>query len=417
MEIKKVKYLIVGAGVSGLSTAAFLGKDNDYLILEKSNEIGGFCKTIKKDGFTWDYSGHFFHFNDEDIKKFVLEDINSELLEVNKKTGIFYKNKYISFPFQNNIDELDKEEFIECLYDTYFKEEKKEYTDFLDWLYGNLGVSITNKFIKPYNEKLYACDLSKLDVNAMGRFFPKSNFDTILKNIKQKDFKSYNDNFIYPKGGAIEYIYSIMNRVSDNKLKLNTTIKSIDVENKIVETNEGNIEYEYLISSMPFNKLLNITNISHDESIYTSNKVLVFNIGFDKPSNHNYHWLYVPSDTKNFYRVGFYDNILGEDRMSIYVEIGLKTVEKRDIEKELYNIIDGLTEMGIVDGHNVVSFEPIIMNPAYVHITKESIEDVKNKMATLNSLGVYSIGRYGEWTYCSIEDNIISAKNLVNDIG
>jgi protoporphyrinogen oxidase len=183
MEIKKVKYLIVGAGVSGLSTAAFLGKDNDYLILEKSNEIGGFCKTIKKDGFTWDYSGHFFHFNDEDIKKFVLEDINSELLEVNKKTGIFYKNKYISFPFQNNIDELDKEEFIECLYDTYFKEEKKEYTDFLDWLYGNLGVSITNKFIKPYNEKLYACDLSKLDVNAMGRFFPKSNFDTILKNI------------------------------------------------------------------------------------------------------------------------------------------------------------------------------------------------------------------------------------------
>ncbi len=103
--------------------------------------------------------------------------------------------------------------------------------------------------------------------------------------------------------------------------------------------------------------------------------------------------------------------------MSIYVEIGLKTVEKRDIEKELYNIIDGLTEMGIVDGHNVVSFEPIIMNPAYVHITKESIEDVKNKMSTLNSLGIYSIGRYGEWTYCSIEDNIISAKNLVNDIG
>ena len=81
-----------------------------------------------------------FHFNNEDIKKFVLEDINSELLEINKKTGIFYKNKYISFPFQNNIDELDKGEFIECLYDTYFKEEKNTFH-----IYGCLWCRCYNK--------------------------------------------------------------------------------------------------------------------------------------------------------------------------------------------------------------------------------------------------------------------------------
>ena len=28
--------------------------------------------------------------------------------------------------------------------------------------------------------------------------------------------------------------------------------------------------------------------------------------------------------------------------------------------------------------------------------------------------GVYSIGRYGSWTYCSIEDNIIEARTLVS---
>ena len=39
----KVKYLIVGGGVSGISTAAFLGDNEDYLILEKTNSIGGYC--------------------------------------------------------------------------------------------------------------------------------------------------------------------------------------------------------------------------------------------------------------------------------------------------------------------------------------------------------------------------------------
>ena len=52
--------LIVGAGVTGLSYAAYT--KNDYLVIEKESEIGGYCRTIKQDGFVWDYSGHFFIF-------------------------------------------------------------------------------------------------------------------------------------------------------------------------------------------------------------------------------------------------------------------------------------------------------------------------------------------------------------------
>ena len=33
MENKKIKYLILGGGVSGISTAVFLGKDEDYIHL------------------------------------------------------------------------------------------------------------------------------------------------------------------------------------------------------------------------------------------------------------------------------------------------------------------------------------------------------------------------------------------------
>ena len=52
--------LIIGAGISGLSYANFI--ENDFFIVEKESEPGGYCKTIKRNGFVWDYSGHFFHF-------------------------------------------------------------------------------------------------------------------------------------------------------------------------------------------------------------------------------------------------------------------------------------------------------------------------------------------------------------------
>lgn len=61
--------LIIGGGITGISYALF-SKDRETLILEKENELGGYCRTTKRNGYVWDYSGHFFHFQDEEIKKF-----------------------------------------------------------------------------------------------------------------------------------------------------------------------------------------------------------------------------------------------------------------------------------------------------------------------------------------------------------
>ena len=52
------------------------------------------------------------------------------------------------------------------------------------------------------------------------------------------------------------------------------------------------------------------------------------------------------------------------------------------------------------------------MNPAYVHITERSLQDVINKKRILEASDIYSIGRYGSWTYCSIEDGMVEAYDL-----
>jgi hypothetical protein len=55
------------------------------------------------------------------------------------------------------------------------------------------------------------------------------------------------------------------------------------------------------------------------------------------------------------------------------------------------------------------------MDPAYVHITRGSIAEHRRLSRIMNAHGVYPAGRYGGWTYCSIEDNIVEAQGLVAD--
>ena len=411
----KVKTLIIGAGISGLASALYLG--DDYLIVEKEATPGGYCRTIKRNGFIWDYAGHFYHFRNEELKKLFRESLpESEILNKVKCTKIYYKGKLIDYPFQTNIHQLEKDEFIDCLYDLFFKTEKESYDSFLDMLYGKFGVSITEKFLRPYNEKLYSVDLTQLDRDAMGRFFPYADLEQIIRNMKAGDNASYNNTFLYPKGGAQAYIDVLESKLDPTKIRYNTEIVSVDRKAKTAATSDGEvIAYDNLISSAPLNTLLPMLGDGELASKLSYNRVLVFNLGFDKksPNFTEEHWLYLPEKKYNFYRCGFYDNIMDSDRLSMYIEIGFGKDGEVDIDRELEATLRGLREIGVTDETmTLVDYEPILMDPAYVHINTETERALSVWRESAARDGIYSIGRYGAWTYCSMEDCMSEARNL-----
>ncbi len=422
--MRKIKNLIIGAGISGLTYANY---SDDYLIVEKESEVGGYCRTIRQDGFVWDYAGHFFHFNSNEFKKKFLEELSAKDIIWNKKcTKIYYNNSFIDFPFQMNIHQLNKDEFIDCLYDLFNKKEKDKYDSFLDMLYGKFGKSIVEKFLKPYNEKLYATDLTKLDVDAMGRFFPYADKISIINNMKSdsNNVSSYNSSFLYPVNGAGCFIDILFKKLDKTKVLLNTSLELIDIKNKKAKLSNGDIiQYEYLINTIPLNKFLTYIDkksILLDELSY--NKVLVFNLGFDKNTKlcKKEHWIYVPGNDINFYRCGFYSNILKSDRLSMYIEIGYSKdaiIDNNEINKQLKLTLKGLKDIGILDDNiKLISYVPIIMDPAYVHInsiTNKKITELKN---SLLKDGIYTIGRYGAWIYNSMEDSMLKAKELAEKL-
>ena len=422
-----VKTLIIGAGVSGLATAAALSDrgDHDLLVLEADSEIGGYCKTVTKDGFVWDYSGHFFHFKHKEIEAWLREHMKGQrILEVEKRSFIHYKGESIDFPFQKNIHQLPKQEFIDCIYDLYFaaapKEllgkhavEKTNETNFKEMLYGRFGRSIAEKFLIPYNEKLYATDLSSLDKDAMGRFFPHADLTDIVRNMKEADNATYNAAFTYPEGGAIQYVHALASAVRPESIVLNEALVGIDLETKIARTTKRAIKFERVVSSAPFPKLLQITGETYDPKIFSWNKVLVFNLGFDSKGDTSAHWVYFPDRECVFYRIGYYDNIFDTARMSLYVEVGFAKDATVDVAATKARVLADLKKNGVVTTQKLVADHSVVMDPAYVHITQASMAEHTRLSAKLASRGVHAIGRYGGWKYCSIEDNIVEARELV----
>ncbi len=415
--MESVRTLIVGAGMSGLATAAFL-EHEDYLIVERDPEIGGYCKTVRQDGFVWDYSGHFFHFKHQDIADYLHARMPAQAIrKVEKRSFIYYKGAHVDFPFQKNIHQLEKDEFIECLVDLYFARTPGQgpalpENNFEEMLYARFGRGIAEKFLIPYNEKLYACRLSSLDRNAMGRFFPHADLPDIIRNMRSADNASYNATFMYPEGGAIEYVKALASEVSASKIALSESLREIDVKAHVARTDKRELRYENLVSSIPFPALARAAGMLEEPALWTWNKVLVFNLGFDKKGPERVHWVYYPDRSLAFYRVGFYDNIFDTDRMSLYVEIGYPKDGVVDVEAMLARTLEDLKRVGVVSDHRLVSFHTVTLDPAYVHITEASMRAHAELKQELARHGVHTIGRYGGWTYCSIEDNVLEARAL-----
>ena len=419
--MQRVDYLVIGAGVSGLSFAnairdEFRGQGRQapsVMVLESESEPGGYCRSIRRSGFVWDYSGHFFHFRHPEIESWLRDRMpHQDVLTVTRRSNIWHRGTVIDFPFQKNIHQLPKEDFIDCLVTLFFRDDASGSPDsFRSMVMQRYGSGIASRFLIPYNEKLYACDLDRLDPQAMGRFFPHASVEDIIRNMRDPDPAGYNATFTYPLGGAIEYINALLRDLPPDSIVCDEAAASIDLENRVVRTSRLEIAYDTLVSSAPLVELLRMADVDH-APVFNWNKVIVFNLGFDRKGPEHVHWTYYPDPEICFYRVGFYDNIMGSDRMSLYVEIGAPRDADVDVGSFHQRVMSDLGAVGLVEKHELVDWHHVVLDPAYVHITSASVAESNRVRAELSRYGVHSIGRYGGWRYCSIEDNIVETRAL-----
>lgn len=413
--------IVIGAGISGLSFGYFTKQP--FIIFEKESKVGGLCKSIKDNGFIFDYSGHFIHIKDKKIKSLIEKLIGKKLLKVQRNSKILFKDKIIPFPFQANLYYLNDKDKQECIKGIKNRKNIKIYDDmpFIDWTKAMFGDGITKYFMQPYNQKLWNYNLKKLTASWTAPFVPKPSKESIIKsaNTKNDTKYGYNSFFYYPQNnGCQEMIDGFYKKLKSNIIT-NSNVKQIDLKNKKIYVNGKYYFYDNLISTQPLKELLlSIKDLPKDISKLIKNlkctSTRCINVGLkykkDLPEMiKNVHWIYIPEKKYPFYRVGIYSNVskklVPKNCYSLYIEMSNT--------KNCDNIIPILKDIGIINSNDeILSLNVIDMKYAYVIFNKERKKVLDKIFNFLKENNIYCIGRYGAWEYSFIEKNIIDAKNL-----
>ena len=415
------KNIVIGAGISGLAFGYFTKKP--FVILEKESTVGGLCKSIKDNGFTFDYSGHFIHIKDNKIKCLIEKLIGKKLLKVQRNSVILFKDKILPFPFQANLYYLDEKYKQECIKGIQNRKNIKIYDDmpFINWSKAMFGDGITKYFMQPYNQKLWNYNLKKLTAAWTAPFVPKPKQENIIKSAyKKNDTKyGYNSYFYYPQNNGCQEMINGFYKKLKNSIFTNSKVKEIDLKNKKVLAGGKYYSYTNIISSMPLKELLLIIKNLPKEICQliknlecTSTRCINIGLKYKKslPKKiKDIHWIYIPEQKYPFYRVGIYSNVskklAPKNCYSLYVE--MSNIKNCD------NIIPLLKDIGIINiDDEILSLNVVDMKYAYVIFNKERQESLNKINTFLNKKNIYCIGRYGTWEYSFIEKNITDAKNL-----
>jgi UDP-galactopyranose mutase len=103
---------IIGAGPTGLS-AAYHAPDS--VLLEANDTIGGWCRSIEENGFTFDFAGHIMFSNDAYVHELYDTLLGDNVHWQDREAWIYSKGVHTRYPFQGGLYGLPPEVIQECV--------------------------------------------------------------------------------------------------------------------------------------------------------------------------------------------------------------------------------------------------------------------------------------------------------------
>jgi len=429
-----MKVGILGGGLTGLILGYLLKQKNiEFEILEKSDECGGLCKTIQERGFTFDIGGgHIIFSRDEEILNFMLDLLGNNKIRNRRNTKILYKNYFVKYPFENGLSDLPIEENFECL-NEFIKTLNKKFDkpkNFKEWIYQTFGKGIAEKYMVPYNEKIWNYKTEDMATFWIEGRVPKPPPEDIIKSSLGMKTEGYTHQlyFYYPKYGGIQSLIKSIEKKVDNIIKT-FEIKSIKKEkNKwIVSNNKEEREFDKIISTIPIFDLVKALN-DVPENVVNSVKDLKYNslinvmIGLDTDKLNNFHWLYLPDKNILAHRLIFPKNdspyMTPEGKSSLTAEITYSEgdlISKMKDKDIIDNIIENLDEKKLINKQDVCYKKIARLKYAYIVYDLNYENNVKIIYDFFKEVGIGLCGRFSEFKYLNMDACIKSAINYIKN--
>jgi len=410
------RIVIIGAGPTGLGAAWRLHErgHSNWVVYEANEIAGGLASSvIDSVGFTWDLGGHvlFSHYPYFDqVMDLALGDAWVEHV---REAWVWMRQRWIPYPFQNNIWRLPESELQACLtgLEALRTAPRVRPANFRDWLLASFGAGICDSFLFPYNRKVWAYDPSALNVEWMGERVATVDLNRILENVRlQRDDVSWgpNSTFRFPRRGGTGAIWRSVAAKLPARIRYQQRVRAIDVPNRRITLANGTDQYDMLISTMPLDHLMRMVSVAldtrADEFVYSSSHIVGIGLkGQPPPDLATKCWIYFPEPEVPFYRATVFSNYSPTNappgHWSMMAEVS-ESEEQLVLSVEVVDdVVDALRRSGFIDPTHVVSRWHRRLEYGYPTpwVGRDAV--LREVDAALRDDGIFSRGRFGAWKY------------------
>ncbi len=370
---------ILGGGLSGLTVAAHLEVDCE--VIEADSRPGGHCLSVLEQGFTFDAGGpHIIFSRNPKTLEFMLSLLQGNVSRGRRNNKIFYDGRYVKYPFENGLFDLAPQDRFECLRD-YISNTHPAPADFKQWMYHIFGTAITEKYLLPYNEKIWKVPAEQMSLDWVEGRVPRPPLEDVIKAAVGVETEGYQHQlfFYYPARGGIQSLPdAIAKRVP--KLTTNFCIRNVRRTGDAWAVSDGDREYYYgnLVSTLPINEMAHkFEGVPDDIKACADslrfNSLITVTIGLASDGLPDYSAIYVPSPELPFHRLSFpaifsRQNV-PEGKSLVQAEItcmpghGMGGFDDSDI---LNRVIDGLRAMDLIRSEEICYAKLIRTKYGYV---------------------------------------------------
>jgi len=412
---------IIGAGPTGLGCAwrlRELGYEN-FHVYEANNYAGGLSASFQDPkGFTWDVGGHvlFSHYPwFDDLVEFLLE---KDYLSHMRASWIRIQDRFVPYPFQNNLRYLPGPMVSECLSGleraAFLRENNSR--NFLEWIYETFGHGIARYFMIPYNEKTWAFPLDLMSKTWIADRVSVVDYERVRRNVQEeRDDVSWGPNsaFKFPRRGGTGAIFRAFIPLLESHVSLDKKCARINTKTQNLFFEDGSsASYDRLVSSAPLNELVRMLDPAMPELIRAAETLaftsgIMIGLGFSRPCPSDKCWMYFPEDNAPFYRLTYFSNYSpnnapDQNHFSLMTEVSYSRHREINKSSVINEVIEGLINTGIIEKSwtsDIVSTYVIDVPCSYPVPTLERDAALGMIVPALEKLHIYPRGRFGLWIY------------------
>jgi protoporphyrinogen oxidase len=419
MTIKRTKLAIIGGGPTGLGAAWRLTEldEHNWLLLEATNEPGGLAGSIRDEkGFFWDKGGHVLFSHYDYFDKVLDLCLGDSWTHHQREAWVWLRDQFIPYPLQNNIWRLPEIDLLNCLEGLLSVHNKPAVplrSDvFEDWIYRNFGKGLAEVFFLPYNFKVWAYPPAQLSSCWIQERVATVDLSRILKNVvmRQDDLGwGPNSTFRFPVSGGTGAIWkAVAKKLPASNIELGAKVTAIDRKLHRLTLSDGSqIDYEYLISTMPLDKLSKLVGEPPDQFFYSSTNLVGIGISGQVPEVLKTKcWIYFVENQFPFYRITVFSNYAAEnvprpgEQWSLLCEISESVEKPVNQETLVQDVIDALRSIDLLDENSKIESvwnERLEYGYPTPFLGRDQILEKRDE--SLRSDEIFSRGRFGAWKY------------------